>query len=202
MPAKPPRVHLLRTNQELSALGSAVRLDLIEQLKLAPGSSVRELATRLDRKPSSLYHHLAILEAAGLIRRAGERRIGKRDEVLYELAAERLRVARSAHRSGSRQTLASIGPALLRHAARAYVRAVEDGNTPLDGPLRGALLRLLSLRLDRAELRRLNRDLDQLVARWSQQPDQKAAREGAPAYRLVMVLAPVAPPFRSKRAKR
>lgn len=55
----------------LRALASPARLEVIEGLQLGGASTVGELARRLGRAPSSLYHHLAQLEEAGVIERRG-----------------------------------------------------------------------------------------------------------------------------------
>lgn len=180
------QTRLLRTDRELGALGSVLRLELIERLDLLGPASVRELAEHLERSPSSLYHHVAILERAGLVAVRERRQVGKRLEAVYELVADRLRLVRRSAGPGSRSALANIGKALLRHAGRTYARSVTDPGTALEGAGRSALLRLLSLRLDDRGLQALNRDIDELVSKWSEQ----APARGRSGYRLVLVLAP------------
>ncbi len=183
------RTRLIQSNRELRALASTVRLALVERLDLDGPASVRELAAGLGRTPSSLYHHVAVLERAGLLVERERRRVARREEAVYALAANRLRLARRGVLPAGRAALAQIGAALLRHTGRAYVRSLEDAATALDGPRREAVLRLLTLRLPVARLREFNGDLDAFIERWSKEPPTAEAR----GYRLALVLTPAEP---------
>ena len=61
------RKHVIRTPRELEALRSTVRQGLIAVLEREGPLTVREMAAHLERTPESLYHHVRVLEEAGLL---------------------------------------------------------------------------------------------------------------------------------------
>lgn len=186
-PRTPGSTRTLTQTDEIEALASAVRLDLLAALRSGPQASVAELAERLQRKPTALYHHLRRLCAAGLVQVAGTRRSGRREETLYALAAPQIATAAAARRSAAgRRGMSQVGRALLRQLARDYERALLATDTVLDGETRSAALALLSLRLDPPQLARFNRELDALLLRWAGVEPHPEGR----ALRLAVVMAP------------
>lgn len=186
MPPKTRTRRRLDDAESIAALASAPRLDLLAALRTDAPLSVRELAQRLGRAPTALYHHLQRLQQAGLVVVQGIRRQGRRDEKLYALAAKRL-YARP-RGAASRAALQQVGAVLLRQMARDHRRALADASVAAEGPQRRVALRLLSLRLDLSALAALNADLDALFERWAAQPPQPA---GQPL-RVALVVAPSA----------
>jgi DNA-binding transcriptional ArsR family regulator len=85
----PGHQKVLRRPKELDALSSPIRARLIQCLELFGPSTILQLAERMDRKPSALYHHLARLVDAGLVLSAGMRPSARRPSAVYRLAARR-----------------------------------------------------------------------------------------------------------------
>lgn len=62
------------------------RLRMIERFREDRDWTAKELGAALDILPNSLYHHLRVLEEAGLIARAGTRAPGRMVETTYRQA--------------------------------------------------------------------------------------------------------------------
>ncbi len=67
-----------------------MRVNLFEALRLRQKASVAELAVDLEKSVHSLYYHVKSLTKVGLIRVCDYRRVGKRDEAIYESVSDRL----------------------------------------------------------------------------------------------------------------
>ncbi|MBI1850015.1 MAG: helix-turn-helix transcriptional regulator [Planctomycetes bacterium] len=112
--------------RQLEALVSPGRVEIVEQLQTGGPASVREMAKALGRSPHSLYYHVRTLLAVGIVRRSDTRRIGKRDESVYALAAERIVVERDPWSPTKATALARSAAAILRRAERNFCRASHD----------------------------------------------------------------------------
>lgn len=115
-------------------MASPARLELIEAVDAAGPVSARALARRLRRSAGSVYHHLRILEHAGLVRRSGFRPARRRPEALYVLTARR-------HAAGPRAAghpPAAVLRAALRQAGRDAERALGRREAPARGLFHGA----------------------------------------------------------------
>ncbi len=73
----------LKSRQERTAIASPLRLEILGLFVSRDPMSIAEMATLMNRSPGSLYHHVRILEQAGILKQAGTRLKGKRHEALY-----------------------------------------------------------------------------------------------------------------------
>ena len=78
------------TSKQLDCLCSPVRVNLYEAIRRRKLASVAELAADMQKTVHSLYYHLRALTKVGLIRIREHRRVGKRDEAIYEAISDRL----------------------------------------------------------------------------------------------------------------
>ena len=122
----PRRTHRIRSARALEALTSPVRQDLVDGLQTLGASSVTELAEWLGRAPDSLYYHLRKLEDAGLVRRAGTRGAGVREEVLYDTPGE-LVLDLEAEKPREQKSLLGVISAALRAGERDLRGALATG---------------------------------------------------------------------------
>ena len=88
----PGRTLEIRTPSQWEAITSPLRAELIELLGARDPASVGELAEALGRPADRLYHHVHLLEEAGLIEVAGHRPTQRRPEALYRLVANDFRL--------------------------------------------------------------------------------------------------------------
>jgi len=70
-------------------LASPLRAEIIGHLQTDGPQSIRELAARLARPASGLYHHVRLLERSGILVERERRKSGRREEVVYALTAPR-----------------------------------------------------------------------------------------------------------------
>ena len=83
-----PKTLLLRSDEQRRAIASPLRLELIGLFIEREALSVAQIAQRMGRPATAIHYHVRLLEKAGLLRRAGERRSGSRSEALYRPVAE------------------------------------------------------------------------------------------------------------------
>src|SRR5512143_8280 len=76
---------------QIAALASPIRQEILDALAGMPGSSVASIADALGRPADSLYYHLRALARVGLVVPAGRGRA--RSEALYRTIAPNLRLA-------------------------------------------------------------------------------------------------------------
>ena len=132
-----------------AALASPLRLEILGLFSGGEPLAVADMARLMGRTANSLYHHVGLLEKAGLLRRRGVRPKGKRHEALFcpaasrfdleaekggETAALALKTMSSAFRMAERDLEAALrrgggvagGPGRNVHAYRMHLRASPD----------------------------------------------------------------------------
>jgi DNA-binding transcriptional ArsR family regulator len=182
--AKTPKTFVLRRPEQLAALASPVRSRIIESLAVDGPSSVRQIATRLDRPPEALYYHIRGLVDVGLVVLEGKRKVGRRAEAVYRMIAMRLVLDTKQRSKAYIDAMAGTCSAMLRLAERNYRAAVDRGGFALDGPQRSLMVRRYAPRLDRAGLAQLNRLLDRVAEMY----DEQYAATGGDPYAVTIVL--------------
>src|SRR4051812_24626260 len=83
------------TEAQLESLNSPIRLAIIQRLEVDKKATVRDLAHRMGRAATALYHHIRELEEVGLLRIAGERKGTRRPEAVYAMVAPYLSSAKA-----------------------------------------------------------------------------------------------------------
>jgi DNA-binding transcriptional ArsR family regulator len=181
---------VIRKAEQLAAIASPVRARIVQSLSLHGPSSVREIAARLGRVPESLYYHLHHLVEVGIVELKEKRKVRRRMEAMYQLAAPRLVIDPKQRSDEFTDALAGACSAVLRLAERNYRAAVNHGGLTLEGPRRNLMVRHHLLRLDRAGLAQLNRLLDR-VAEMYDGPDEV---KGNAPYSVTVVLSQLSRP--------
>lgn len=111
------------TENQLRALASPARSELLSALEQFGPQSASELAIQLGRKVKGLYYHLQALDAVGLIRVREVRKGTRRDEAVYELAGPVPQVNPLELLPDQREQMADSISALLRYVDREVQRA-------------------------------------------------------------------------------
>ncbi|NTX08593.1 helix-turn-helix domain-containing protein [Myxococcus sp. CA040A] len=178
-----PRRSSIRTPlRTLETLTSPARQELIEALTEGE-ATVRVLSERLGRSRQALYHHLGLLERAGVVRIAREQD-GERH---YAVRAEALRMrARRATRVEV-ETEVRAAQSMLRLTGREVEAALRDSRLRRAAPQRELVAVRAKARLSPAALRELNQHLegirDVLTRAGASSPRGKA-------YAVTLVLTP------------
>jgi len=145
-----------------AALSSPMRLELVG-LFTEPGPlSISDMAERLGRPATSLYHHVRVLEEAGVLRRAGTRPKGKRFETLYEVARTFLELGLDPHDEITARQAGQTMSAALRMAERDFLAALERDDICTEGERRNLTGLRAHMRLSPKALARLNELLNKI----------------------------------------
>ena len=123
---------LVLNRRQTGLLISPARLEIVEAFAALGRASARELAAHLRRPPGAVYHHVRVLEQAGLIVEVARRRGPRRPEALYAPVAERLAVAAGSSADADRQALQTMR-AVLRQAGRDVEAGFARGAATLKG---------------------------------------------------------------------
>ena len=165
--ARRKKTLLIRSAEQVRALRTPLRQEIVQALTKLGACTVRELADELGHEPAALYYHVHALEEAGITVATGHRRGGGRPEGVYQLVAEKILIDRSETSKPFLSALAELQRATLRTAERELTRAVEArGDRPAADGASPMLLRLTS-RLrprDAARAAKLLRELAEFLA--------------------------------------
>jgi len=83
-----PAVLSLSSPRAWSLILAPVRFEMIEAMRMCAPCAIAQVAEVLDRPADSLYRHMDKLIDAGVVKRAGVRRTGRRTEQVYDLVAD------------------------------------------------------------------------------------------------------------------
>ncbi|MFG0319105.1 MAG: helix-turn-helix domain-containing protein [Planctomycetota bacterium JB042] len=153
----------LRHPHEIAAVTSPARAELIESFAAEDELSVAELAERLGRSLGSVYHHVKILLDVGVLREAGSRRRGRKDEALYALAARRITVGPSPDSPEGVEAARRAAAAIFRATGRELADALGQPDVRREGADREVFGLRGRARLTKTELRRVNAHVDAIV---------------------------------------
>lgn len=166
MPPAPGALKL--TPAQLGAMASSVRLAIVQRLDIDGQATARELAERLGRPVTALYHHLEQLQQAGLVHVVERRSTGRRPEAVYAMVSRRLSSADAVRTPRGRNNLVKLAARAIGASLRAFAAAASQAAARFEGTQRNCAVRHLLFRADRAQLARINALIDQLEAASSQ----------------------------------
>jgi DNA-binding transcriptional ArsR family regulator len=172
--------------RRMAALASPLRIELIGALRTHGPTSIRELAAQLDRPADGLYHHVRTLLKAGIVIERGQRRVGRRMEAVYELAADRVTGRLDPASAQSKAAAVRAGTAAVRLAAREFKAAIETDAMTLTQGLPNLRASRQRTWLTDEGLVRLHRLFGQIERLLTKENNQKRGRPHA----LTIVLAP------------
>ena len=147
---------------QLESLTSPIRLAIVQRLEVDKEATARELARRMGRPVTSLYHHLKQLEDVGVLRIVAERKGVRRPEAVYAMVADYLSSAEAVKTEPGRKTYGRAAARVAEAGARAFSAALVQGSPRFDGEQRNAFVRFYALRATREKLARLNALLNEL----------------------------------------
>lgn len=185
----------IRRPEQLAALKSARRQEIVDVLAEMGQVSIAEIAAALGRRPDALYFHVRALQKAGLVRQAGYRYRAARKEALFETVATELRIRYDLALASSRRALAGIVQSMLRLGARDYRRALSLPRVAVSGTRRELWAVRKTGRLLPHQLPAANRALEQFVRAVS------GPRGRGRLYAVTILLTPIDPERRRRRSK-
>jgi len=155
----PPK-HFLNQRQ-LESLASPRRLAIAQRLEIDKKATARELAQRMGRPVTALYHHLKQLEDVGVLR-VVERKGSRRPEAVYALIADHLSTAEAVKTREGRMTYGRAAVRVAEAGGRAFTAAMARESPNFDGEHRNAMVRYYLLRADKKKIARLNKLLNEV----------------------------------------
>lgn len=147
---------LTLTPAQLAAMASPTRMAILQRLDAEGPASIRELAERLGRPATALYHHLAHLQKHGLVRITEHRDTGRRPEAVYAAASARLSSRDAVRTPAGRRSLVRVATRVVAATLRAFATAASHAAARFEGPQRNCAVRHLSFRADHERLARIN----------------------------------------------
>ena len=131
-----PRPTLITRTDQLSALASPVRQEIVDVLSRMGASALVDIAGVLGRPADRLYYHVRVLLGVGILVPAGSRNRAGREEALFRTAAPELalRYAPSSH--GQDRAVVAIIASMMRLGIRDFRRAFASGGARVEGPRR------------------------------------------------------------------
>jgi DNA-binding transcriptional ArsR family regulator len=184
-------VHI-RTPAQWRAMGSPVRVEMLEVMRRLGPLSLAEVAQRLDRPADGLYHHARVLLSAGIIRVVERRtspraqRNGARPEAVYELAGKRIKVDLSSATGAKHSPLLRMIGSLHRASLRALATAQSAGR--LNDPPTNWSYGWEVAWLNKSNFKKVRKHLDAIV----EILDAGRASSGGALYHLQTLAIPVA----------
>lgn len=144
-------------------MASPLRIQIVDRLQMLGAAAVPAIASSLGRRPDSLYHHVRILERAGIIRADGWERSGSHNQALYRLAGE-VRFPYPTMSGRGASPMIAVTSALLRSADRGLAAALTKGGLKESGPEKDLWCRVQTARLSASDLAKVNSYLAQADA--------------------------------------
>lgn len=135
-------VYHIRTPEQFDAIGSTVRLSIMEFFRSRGPMPVAELARVMGRPADGLYHHLKKLLAIGIVREVGTQQSGRQIERVFDIVANRLQVAEDTDR------LVKVWRLISSHAERNLASAIEAGLLRFRGEDPNVSMRVETAQLD------------------------------------------------------
>jgi hypothetical protein len=183
------RRYVIRGQRQLRALASPARQAIVDVVTANGPCSVREIAGRLARPASALYHHVRALRAVGLLAaRPGPAARG-RPGTLVDVPGRPMVIHYEPGQAHTRRPMRQIVAAMSRAASRDFVRGYRPG-VVVSGDLRQLWAARSQVWVTDKELGALNRLLRRLF-----QHAQSDTRRPGPMSRphsLTVILAPTA----------
>ena len=173
---------------QIKALAHPLRQRILERFGQGPATT-KQVAERLGEKPTRLYHHVSVLERAGLVRLVETRQKRGTTEKYFETVAGRLRIDPSVLSGGQAidspsEVSKGVVEGLIENM-RSELAQLAAQDPPPDGRAEEALFAQLEVRGDDARLDEVRAQLEELL-RELQAESRGPAAEFARGKRLVL----------------
>lgn len=179
----------IRNPEQLNALISPMRQNILDRLEAAGPATVAELASHLGSAQDALYYHVRKLEGVGLLQRVDVRKGEGRDAAVFDLTARHWHIAYRPGDPENEDSVSAITAGMLRQAQRDFEGGFSSQDVRVDGPARNLWSLRLESALDDEELRSINGHL-QAILEILRKPRRRVS---GTHYALTWVMAPLAP---------
>lgn len=149
-------------DDQRNALASPLRLEILGLFTNPEPLAISDMALLMGRSAGSLYHHVGILEKAGLLLRSGTRPKGKRYEALFQPAANRIEMEADSEAADEVELVVKTLSAAFRMVERDLAAAITGGNCKQEGPDRNVFATRMHFRASPRLLAKVNKHLKAL----------------------------------------
>lgn len=182
---------VLERPEQRDVLRSPIRLEILGQFLKPGGMSVGEIAERMGRPAASLYYHVELLEAVGILEKVGERRRGKRFEALYEPVADRFGYPADPDQTSSIEDAVKTMSSAFRMAEKDMKSALQDNTGTYEGPYRNCVGTRVHARVSKKALKAVNDHLAAIEAVLVEENQRETARKTDQYVSLTLALLPL-----------
>jgi len=134
MTTNPDTPFTIERPAQLTALASPLRQEIVDAITAAGPCSIAEVGELLGRPADRLYFHIKHLLRAGLLVKAGTRKEGRAVAVLFDVPGRPLRLRYKPGDPRNIEGVRGVLDGVLRLARRDFKRALESGNSTVNGP--------------------------------------------------------------------
>jgi len=192
-----PDIYHVRTRDQIEAMTSPVKLEILDAARVLGTCSVKEIADLVGRTADSLYHHVHGLVDVGLLINVGERKASRRTEQLYQTPGKKLRMPHDLGESELTELRLKTFGALLRMTERDLRTAFESGIARVEGPEKNITNARIKGWLSRDELSEVQSLMDRILEILESNSFEDS--EDRDVYAIALYLVPIVPKKRSDR---
>jgi predicted transcriptional regulator len=142
-----------------SALSSPLRLEILGLFTNPEPLAIADMARLMGRSAGSLYHHVGLLEKAGLLKRTGTRPKGKRHEALFQSEATRIELDASSGTEDVVNHAVKTMASAFRMVEKDLAAALVSNKSLTEGSQRNMFATRMHMRASPKILARINKHL-------------------------------------------
>lgn len=163
MPERQAETYRVTDPEQIDAMASPARLEIIDAVRVLGPCSVAEVADLLGRTADSLYYHVRKLVEVGLLIPSGTRETARRDETLYRTPGRRMRLPHDPKDGELTELRLKAFAALLRLTERDHRAAFEKGLAKITGPRRNLVNARIKGWLNDEQLAEVHEHIDRIL---------------------------------------
>lgn len=181
-------LYIIDSVEQLMALASPGRDDIVDAVGLIGPCSVPELAQFLGRAHHALYYHVKALRDCGILRERYVSKPGRKKTATYDLPGRPMSIRYKLDSEKQRRAVIALAQIRLRSAIRGVVRACRPEIAVTSGLRRNLWVARWKGWLSDAELEQANRYLYKMLDLFRHGGTRKSGRR---PYEFTFALAPV-----------
>ncbi|MDP9179329.1 MAG: helix-turn-helix domain-containing protein [Gemmatimonadota bacterium] len=183
------RPYVVRSHDQLLALASPGREDIIDAVTVLGPCGVTDIAKFVGRPRHALYYHVKALRDRDLLVETQVKGKGVKPTAHYDLPGRPFLVRYDLSSPKSRRAVIAIGRARFKAGRRGFVRACSAPSAIVEGQRRNLWVAHWKGWLTVKDLEKANRLLSQLVDVFT--PSTGTATRGREPYELTFAVSPV-----------
>src|SRR5437867_3237124 len=151
------RTSIVSRLDQMAALASPARQELLDVLTRMGTASLAEIGSVLGRPSDGLYYHVRVLQRVGLVASAGTREHAGRREGLFRATATEFALRYASSPPPQARAVTAIVAGMLRLGIRDFRRGLAAGQNRVAGPDRDLWALRTTGWLLPSQVRRVNR---------------------------------------------